>query len=397
MSVNPNGEAEVLKIYFKPRPRLKKVIVDLDFSTLAIKGRQSQGNLFSRYGIHKIVLKERGTSTLGGQNVWFDEDVRRLNADGRGTLLGEFKGDDKIIVWTSKNQYYITGYDLGQHFPDETVRVSRYEADRIYSVCYYDRSQQYYYMKRFTAEMSDKMQFFLDEEGQADLVAVTERTGAKLEITYKGAHASRPADEIDVDEFVGVKSHRAKGKRLTTYDVVALRFIEPELPPEPEPSDDDAPDDTPSGGGASAGAQGGSGNGAADRAADRAVGGSNGDAADRGAALSGGVGSAVSSGANSATEGPDFAPASSAADNPGAPGRPGGDTAAPAHEKPAAADKPAAERTNLRQRPLIRRKRPRRPPACPVRARLRAAWSSKSNAPKAMPSEVIDPEQLNLF
>ena len=227
------------KVYFKRRPRLKKVIVDLDFSTLAIKGRQSQGNLFSRYGIHKIVLKERGTSTLGGQNVWFDEDVRRLNADGRGKLLGEFKGDDRIIVWTSKNQYYITGYDLGQHFPDETVRVSRYEPDRVYSVCYYDRSQQFYYMKRFTAEMSDKMQFFLDEDGQADLVAVTERTGAKLEITYKGAHASRPADEVDVDEFVGVKSHRAKGKRLTTYDVAALRMIEPELPPEPEPADDE--------------------------------------------------------------------------------------------------------------------------------------------------------------
>ena len=247
-----------LKVYFKPRPRLKKVIVDLDFSTLAIKGRQSQGNLFSRYGIHKIVLKERGTSTLGGQNVWFDEDVRRLNADGRGKLLGEFKGDDRIIVWTSKNQYYITGYDLGQHFPDETVRVSRYEPDRVYSVCYYDRSQQFYYMKRFTAEMSDKMQFFLDEDGQADLVAVTERTGAKLEITYKGAHASRPADEVDVDEFVGVKSHRAKGKRLTTYEVATLRFIEPELPPEPEPSDDgdagEIPDGLLSGGGADDGA-----------------------------------------------------------------------------------------------------------------------------------------------
>ena len=127
MSVNTNGEAEVLKVYFKPRPRLKKVIVDLDFSTLAIKGRQSQGNLFSRYGIHKIVLKERGTSTLGGQDIWFDEDVRRLNADGRGKLLGEFKGDDRLIVWTSKNQYYITGYDLMQHFPDDTVRVARYE------------------------------------------------------------------------------------------------------------------------------------------------------------------------------------------------------------------------------------------------------------------------------
>ncbi|MBE6181326.1 MAG: DNA gyrase/topoisomerase IV subunit A [Rikenellaceae bacterium] len=230
MSVNPNGEAEVLKVYFKPRPRLKKVIVDLDFSTLAIKGRQSQGNLFSRYGIHKIVLKERGTSTLGGQNIWYDEDVRRLNADGRGHLLGEFKGDDKLIVWTSKNQYYITGYDLGQHFPDDTIQVGRYGADRIYSLCYFDREQGYYYMKRFPAELSEKMQFFLDEQGQSDFVCLTECAGAKLEITYKGAHASRPADLIDVDEFIGVKSHRAKGKRLTTFDVDTLRFIEPEIP-----------------------------------------------------------------------------------------------------------------------------------------------------------------------
>ena len=234
MSVNPNGEAEVLKVYFKPRPRLKKVIVDLDFSQLAIKGRQSQGNLFSRYGIHKIVLKERGTSTLGGQNIWFDEDVRRLNADGRGTLLGEFKGDDKLVVWTSKNQYYITGYDLGQHFPDDTVRVNRYEPDRVYSVCYFDREQGYYYMKRFSTELTDRMQYFLDEGGQADLVCVTDVAGAKLEITYKGAHAQRPADLIDVDDFVGVKSHRAKGKRLTTYDVATLAFVEPERPERPE-------------------------------------------------------------------------------------------------------------------------------------------------------------------
>ncbi len=115
--------------------------------------------------------------------------------------------------------------------------MARYEPDRVYSLCYYDRDQRYYYMKRFTAEMSDKMQDFLDAD--ADFVCVTDRAGAKLEITYKGAHATRPADVIDVDEFVGVKSHRAKGKRLTTYDVDRLRMIEPELPPEPEPSDDE--------------------------------------------------------------------------------------------------------------------------------------------------------------
>ncbi len=228
MSVNGNGEAEVLKVYFKPRPRLKKVIVDLDFSQLAIKGRQSQGNLFSRYGIHKIVLKERGTSTLGGQNIWFDEDVRQLNADGRGRLLGEFEGDDKLIVWTRRNQYYVTDFDLSQHFPDDTVRVERYNPSCVYSLCYFDREQGYYYMKRFSAERSERMQFFLDELGQADFVAMTDRKATQLEITYKGAHASRPADVIEVDEFVGVKSHRAKGKRLTTYEVDTLRFIEPD-------------------------------------------------------------------------------------------------------------------------------------------------------------------------
>ena len=230
MSVNPNGEAEVLKIYFRPRPRLKKVIVDLDFSTVAIKGRQSQGNLFSRYSIHKIVLKEKGTSTLGGQNIWYDEDVRRLNTDGRGVLLGEFKGEDKLVVWTSKYKYYITGFNVDQHFPDETVRVERYVAGRVYSLCYFDKEQNYYYMKRFQLEPTEKMLSFLDDENMMEFVTLTDRSGATLVVTYKGAQASRPADEVDVDSFVGVKSHRAKGKRITTYDVASLSFIEPELP-----------------------------------------------------------------------------------------------------------------------------------------------------------------------
>ena len=246
MSVNPNGEAEVLKIYFRPRPRLKKVIVDLDFSTVGIKGRQSQGNLFSRYGIHKIVLKERGASTLGGQNIWYDEDVRRLNTDARGVLLGEFKGDDKIVVWTSKYQYYITGFNVSQHFPDDTVRVERYVAGRVYSLCYFDREQGYYYMKRFQLEASERLQPFLDDDSTMELVAVTCCDGAKLVVSYKGAHASRPDDEVDVDTFVGIKSHRAKGKRITTYDVASLTFVEPETTPEPEepetPEVDDAED-----------------------------------------------------------------------------------------------------------------------------------------------------------
>ena len=256
MSVNPNGEAEVLKVYFKPRPRLKKVIVDLDFSTLAIKGRQSQGNLFSRYGIHKIVMKERGASTLGSQQIWFDDDVHRLNSEGRGYALGAFKGDDKLLVWTPRT-YYITGYDLQQHFPDDTMLVERYRPERVYAVCYFDREQNYYYLKRFAIESGDKTQFFLDEEGTSDFVCRTGRAGAQLEVAYAGAQASRPAELMEVDGFVGVKSHRAKGKRVTTFEVASLRFVEPEEPEE-EPADSvpqgDDPGDGPAGGGADAAA-----------------------------------------------------------------------------------------------------------------------------------------------
>ena len=238
MSVNPNGEAEVLKVYFKPRPRLKRVIVDLDFSTLAIKGRQSQGNLFSRYGIHKIVLKERGTSTLSGQNIWYDEDIRRLNTDGRGHLLGEFKGDDKLLVWTGRNQYYVTGFDVGQHFPDDTVFVCRYRPEAVFSLCYFDQEQGYYYMKRFSIRLSEKLQPFLEESGR--FICVTECEGAEVELTYKGAHEHRPADRFDVDTFVGVKSPQAKGKRLSTFDVATVRFIEPERPLEAVPTEEES-------------------------------------------------------------------------------------------------------------------------------------------------------------
>ncbi|MFR9649109.1 MAG: DNA gyrase/topoisomerase IV subunit A [Rikenellaceae bacterium] len=237
LSVNPNGEAEVLKVYFKPRPRLKRLIVDLDFSSIAIKGRASQGNMFSRNAIHKIVMKSKGTSTLSGQNIWFDADVRRLNIDEHGEFIGEFKGDDKIVVWTARNQYYITSFDIMQHFPDDTIKVEKYTPGMVYSVCYFDVTHNFYYLKRFSAEGGDKIQYFLSEESPDRVVAISRVAGSKLRIEYGGAHKSRPLDEIDVDEFIAVKSHRAKGKRITTYDVAAMSFIEPEILP-PTPADD---------------------------------------------------------------------------------------------------------------------------------------------------------------
>jgi topoisomerase-4 subunit A len=155
-------------------------------------------------------------------------------------LLGEFKGDDKIVVWTAKNQYYITGYDIQQHFPDDTIRVERYRPNRVYSLCYYDGEQEYYYMKRFQLEEGDKTQFFLEEGAPMRFVAMTDRSGAKLQVEFGGQHQQRPTEMVDVDEFIGIKSHRAKGKRITTYEVASLTFIEPEEPEIEESEIEDA-------------------------------------------------------------------------------------------------------------------------------------------------------------
>lgn len=238
MSVNPNGEAEVLKIYFRPRPRLKKLIVDLDFSKLAIKGRQSQGNLFSRYAIHKVVLKEKGTSTLSGINIWYDEEIKRLNTDGHGELLGEFQSDDKLVVMTSRGHYYTTTFDTGAHFPEDTMLVEKYNNDTIYSVIYFDGEQGYFYVKRFQPENGDKTHVFLEENNGSYIVGVSSDRYPAVEVIYGGAQEKRPADIVDVDEFIGVKGHKAKGKRLTTYTVKKTSFIEPireESGPEEEP------------------------------------------------------------------------------------------------------------------------------------------------------------------
>ncbi|MBR5830720.1 MAG: DNA gyrase/topoisomerase IV subunit A, partial [Tidjanibacter sp.] len=238
MSVNPNGEAETLKIIFRQRAKLKKAILDLDFSQLAIKGRASQGNIFSRNPIHKILLKSKGASTLAGQQIWYDEDIKRLNDSGHGRLLGEFKGDDKIIVFTAKDQYYTTGYDVGHHFPEDTVRVEKYDSSKVYSVAYWDDSAQFYYLKRFMAEDTDRMLSFVDEENpRSRMVGISDEAMPALEVIYGGAHATKPADIINVAEFIGVKGYKAKGKRVTTYIVERLRFVPQYFAPTPEPEE----------------------------------------------------------------------------------------------------------------------------------------------------------------
>lgn len=227
MSVNNNGEAEVLKVYFRPRPRLKKLIVDLDFTDILIRGRQSQGNIFARFPIHKIVMKEAGISTLGGQKVWFDKDINKLNVDGRGELLGEFFANDKIIIFTASGNYYTAGYNPSLYFPEDLTHIEKYDSEKIYSAVLYDSSQKFFYIKRFKAEDIDKLQLFIEEESGSYLVEINDDDYPRLEVIFGGANKNRPADIIDVESFIGVKSHKAKGKRITTYETDKITFIDP--------------------------------------------------------------------------------------------------------------------------------------------------------------------------
>lgn len=232
LTVNPNGEAETLKIYFKPRPRLKKLIEDIHFGDLAIKGRASQGNLLTRYAIHKIVMKERGISTLSGLKIWFDHDIRRLNTDGRGELLGEFSGDDRIVIFTRSNTYVTAGYDVSQHFPEDFLSVEKWSNDRIYTVIYVDSEQGLHYIKRFTAELCDQRPQPFVDPGDV-FVMLTQQKYPSLELVYGGKYQMRPTEMIDADEFIGVKSHRAKGKRLSNLTLREVLEREPLQKDEP--------------------------------------------------------------------------------------------------------------------------------------------------------------------
>lgn len=232
MTVNPNGEAETLKIYFKPRPRLKKLIEELSFGTLAIRGRSSQGNLLTRYAIHKIQMKERGVSTLSGQDVWFDSDIRRLNSEGRGLYLGQFSGQDRIVVFTKSNSYVTSGYELSQHFPEDILFIEKWQHDKVYTVVYVDLEQQLHYIKRFTAELCDQRpQAIL--EGNDRFVLICHDKYPSLELVYGGKYNMRPTELIDAEDFIGLKSHRAKGKRLSNLTLNEVRVLEPLQKDEP--------------------------------------------------------------------------------------------------------------------------------------------------------------------
>lgn len=229
-SSNPNGEAEVVRVYLKPKPRLKKLVFEIDFGGLVIRGRNSRGNILTRHGIHKIVLKERGESTLGGTKIWFDEDVRRLNWDGHGKFLGEFHDDDRILVVTAEGQYRLTNYDISNHFEDNLLFVEKFRYDKVYSVVYFDGNTGYYYVKRFAFEPAEKLASFIGDHSESKLVRITEVEYPRLELKFGGRNKNRDSEIIEVVDFIGVKSYKARGKRLSKYEVSLISELEPIRP-----------------------------------------------------------------------------------------------------------------------------------------------------------------------
>ena len=252
-SANPNGEAEVIKITLNPNPKKKKqnIFLDKDFSEIKIKGREAKGNLLTREGIHRISLKSHGHSTLGGRKVWFDPDVLRINYDSHGDFLGEFNDGDLILVVLKNGEYYFTNFDPNNHYDGDILRIEKFDSKKVWTAVVIDADNQNYpYLKRFYMEESKKKQSFVGENPDSKLVLLTDVVYPRIDVVYGGADSARGHEEIDCEQFVGVKGFKAKGKRITTYNVDHIDELEPtRFPEEPEetpknPSTDDDNDDS---------------------------------------------------------------------------------------------------------------------------------------------------------
>ncbi len=233
-TANPNGEAEVIKVTLDPNPKLKKIFIEKDFSEVIIKGRASKGNLLTRNPVHRIGLKSHGHSTLGGRKVWYDPDVNRLNYDEHGRLLGEFFDDDQILVILQNGDFYLTNFDVNNHFEQDILRIEKYDQDKVWSAALWDADNQGYpYLKRFLMEATKRKQNFLGENTLSKLILLTDVVYPRLQIVYGGIDEFRGSEEIDVEQFISVKGFKAKGKRLTTYQIESITELEPTRFPEP--------------------------------------------------------------------------------------------------------------------------------------------------------------------
>ena len=232
-TVNHNGEAETVKIYYRQRAKLKKLIDEYDFSQLLIKGRASRGNLVSKNAIQKIQLKSKGVSTIGGKDIWFDEDIQRLNEDGRGLHLGQFNTGDHILAIFKDGTYYTTSFDMSNRYQGDLLKIEKFDVNKTYTALYYDKAVGAFYVKRFSFDVSDNtaVSFISDSKGSY-LVALSDDKHPQFEITFGGKHEHREAERVDAEEFIGKKGIQAKGKKCSAMDVKAVAFIEPLHKPE---------------------------------------------------------------------------------------------------------------------------------------------------------------------
>ena len=248
-SANPNGEAEVVSIALKSQAKARKLKFDIDFADLAIKGRSSKGNLVSKHAVSKVELKSKGVSTLAAQKIWFDDTVQRLNIDGRGELLGEFAGDDKILVVSQSGEYQLLAFELTTHFPTDMIVLEKFNPKKPISAIYWDASKERYYVKRFLVEASDKkVSFISDSEGSyLEVVSTDYLPMAELEFAKERNKDQRPNEQINFEEFISVKGLKAQGNTLTSYKVKTISLLEPLEPPvdliQSEESSEDADDE----------------------------------------------------------------------------------------------------------------------------------------------------------
>ena len=242
-TANPNGEAEIIKVTMEPDLSKKRqsIFLEKDFSEILIKGRAAKGNLLTKRTIRRIGLKSHGHSTLGGRKVWFDPDVNRINYDENGRFLGEFNDDESILVVLDDGDFYITNFDPNNHYEDNILRLEKWDEHKIWTAILYDADNQGYpYIKRFTMDAIKRHQNFMGENPNCKLILLTDTAYPRFKVTYGGVDAIRPAEEIDAEQFIGQKSFKAKGKRLTTWKLESIEELEPTRFPEPTDEGEDS-------------------------------------------------------------------------------------------------------------------------------------------------------------
>ena len=227
-SANHNGEAESVKIYFRPRPKLKKVTAEYDFSSLAIKGKTSRGNVVSKNPIQRIVIKSKGISTISGKDIWYDADIQKLNDENRGLYLGQFNTEDKVLAIFKNGTYYTTSFDVSNRYQGDVLKIEKLDQDKTYTVLYYDGTVKTFYIKRFSFTLSDNtpLSFISDGKGSY-LLDISEDKYPQVLVTFGGKSEHREPEVLNAEEFIAKKGCTAKGKKCSDREIKKVEFIEP--------------------------------------------------------------------------------------------------------------------------------------------------------------------------